>query len=53
LKGNFEIIKSLKSQLRFELIKFETNDYFVNDAKIQGEIKNIYFFKDNGLIARF
>jgi len=33
--SNFERIKSLRSQLRTELIKFEIKDYFVNDSEIQ------------------
>ena len=36
------------NQLRIELIKLETNDYFVNDAEIQGPITidqgQIFFF---------
>jgi hypothetical protein len=31
-KSNFERIKSLSSQLRTEFVKFETKNYFVNDA---------------------
>ena len=34
-RGNFERIKSLRSQLRTDFIKFEIKDYFVNDAEIQ------------------
>ena len=35
-RGNFERIKSLRSQLRTELKKFETKDYFINDTEDQG-----------------
>jgi hypothetical protein len=34
-KGNFKRIKSLRSQLKTEFIKFETKDYFVIDIEIQ------------------
>ena len=57
-RGNFERIKSLRSQLRTDFIKFEIKDYFVNDAEIQesnyinqGAKLKKEIFKDKGLIA--
>jgi hypothetical protein len=57
--GNFERIKSPRSQLRTELVKFETKDYFVNDLEIQGpncikpraKLKK-WFSRIKGLIAK-
>jgi len=59
IRGNFKKIKSLKSQLRIELKKFEINDYFENNAEIQGcncidqglKLKK-WIFKDKGLNVR-
>ena len=52
--GKFEWIKSLKSQLRIEMKKFETNNQFVSNAEIQWsncitpgvKLKNIHKDKD-------